>query len=262
MTKHTGLSQLADVAHESADEKFYPIKKRGGRRYLNPNRHAIAWLEKETADDTRIGELIDVYAGGQWTGSQWILARGWSTARQNGQYVRPMYELFNLEASSSNMRDYANPCPACLDFSRSWACEEHPEIPWDDEKKQWDRPPADPYTPPLPSPGFTVRQADQEEYRRQAALYFQAPSAAYGFEVTLPEISAEERMAAEWEQQHGIPLADVLARVNQAHDELRRSFFRNATLEVNGETVDGNLSFSFEVERGDDDPRFWGVSPA
>lgn len=221
MTEHTGLSQLADAFHEAAAEKFYPIKKRGGRRYLNPNRHAIAWLEKETADAARIVEIIDVYADGLWTGTRWTVAHGWFAAKRNGNYVRPMYELFDLECSSSSMRVYTNPCPACLDLSRSWACEEHSEIPWDDEKKQRDQPPADPYA----TVRAAVSGATQEAYRRQ------------------------------WEWLPGSPLADAVRQIPddlapRIQDRLDWYRARNVPMEVNGETVDGILSFSFEAEGG------------
>lgn len=335
--KHAGLSRLAEAA---SPVEYYPVKRRGQKRRLVPNWDAINWLERETEGDT---EISDVSPLGDGMNRQ--LALGWYGAKRQGMYPRRMFDIFELEASSSNTISYPKPCPDCLDFSRTWACTEHPEIAWDTKRRVWVRPgtpiwyelhpedrPAEPepqptayidtgarppgatglydrmiemFGQPLPSPGFTVRQADQEAYRRQAALYFQAgpsdpnagrPGYHYhfptdrwvpdtddalgdfraggevgagffrGVEVSLPEVSADERLAAEWERQNGIPLADVLRQLDRVPDELapRRSILDalpdisvtltgTFTLEITSDTTEASArSVRIEVERDGD----------
>lgn len=309
--KHAGLSRLAEAA---SPVEYYPVKRRGQKRRLVPNWDAINWLERETEDDTEICNEAPLDFG-----MTRIIALGWYGAKRSGHYPRRMFDIFELEASSSSAVAYPKPCPDCLDFSRTWACTEHPEIPWDTERRVWVRPgtpiwyelhpedrPAEPepqptaYTDmgtdglrlpeglydrmiemfgqPLPSSGFTVRQADQEAYRRQAALYFRAGGergAGFfrGREVSFDEVSADERLAAEWERQNGIPLADAVRAMGDGVNPFdlgptRRTYIDRLlgdlpdasitltgtfTLEITSDTTEASArSVRIEVERDGD----------
>lgn len=287
--KHAGLSRLAEAA---SPVEYYPVKRRGQRRRLTPNWDAINWLERETETDCEISDEAPLDFG-----MTRIIALGWFSAKRRGMHPRRMFDIFGLEASSSSTVAYPKPCPDCLDFSRTWACTEHPEIPWDTERRVWVRPgtpiwyelhpedrPAEPepqptayvdtganglydrliemFGQPLPSSGFTVRQADQEAYRRQAAFYFRAGGEVgagffRGREVSFDEVSADERLAAEWERQNGIPLADVLRRLPD-EPAPRRSILASLyercattfTLEITSDTTEASVRI--EVERDGD----------
>ena len=339
--KSAGLSRLADVSNEQALTFHYPVKKRGEKRRLRPNLDAIRYLEIEAETDTEIESVNQLGNTEEWAEMYGVRALGWYSAKRAGHYPRRMFDVFALETSSSNSVSYT-PCAACDDFSRSWACADHPEVKWDTARRCWVRPgtpvwyelhPEDrPPTPaeeivqpqgmqpptglydrmiemfagPLPSPGFTVRQADQEAYRRQAALYsaelridpnqgrpgyhYHFPTDRWvpdtddalgdfrdggevgagffqGRPVTVNEVSADERMAAEWERQNGIPLAEALRQIDRIPDELmgptRRDFLGalpdfsvtltgTFTLEITGDTTEDSAStFRIEVERND-----------
>lgn len=312
--KNAGLSHLADV---DSPIEHYPVKRKGQPRRLDPNQDAIDWLERETATDTEIHSVTPLDFQ-----MQSIRALGWYSAKRAGHYPRRMFDVFQLDESSTNPVSYPSPCPDCLDFSRTWACTEHPEITWDTKRHCWIRhvngdrttcectscherreraaerssgytdglqPPEGLYDrmsgQPLPSPGFTVRQADQEAYRGWAAFYSQAgPSdpnagrAGYhyhfptdrwvpdtdddfraggevgagffrGAEVSLPEVSADERLAAEWE-----PRCTGRASCNCVSCRILRytSALPDATLTLEI-TSDTASVVRIEVERNDDD---------
>lgn len=207
--KDAGLSRLADVSNEQALTFHYPVKRRGEKRRLRPNLEAIRYLEVSSETDTEITDVQVLGTSEEWAEMNGVRALGWYGAKRSGHYPRRMFDVFELEASSSNTVAYPKPCPDCLDFSRTWACAEHPEIAWDTKRRVWVRhvngdrttcqctpcherreraaerssgytdmgtdglrPPQglyerliEMYGQPLPSPGFTVRQADQEAYR-------------------------------------------------------------------------------------------------
>jgi len=76
-------------------------------------------------------------------GLRYTVARGATsgapTARRANNYVRPMIQVINNGASSSGPQPGTS-CGACGDFSRTWACAEHPELNWDSKRRYWDRP--------------------------------------------------------------------------------------------------------------------------
>lgn len=89
--------------------------------------------------------------------------------------------------------------------------------------------------------------------------------AVRGRDVTYSEVSADERLATEWERQNGIGLAEVLSQIDRVPDRLlgptrERWLDRieglpsgsieitNATIEVNGETLQGVQSFTIHIQ--------------
>lgn len=344
--KYAGLSRLAEAA---SPIEYYPVKRRGQKRRLLPNWDAINWLERETEGDTEISDVQVLGTSEEWAEMNGVRALGWYGAKRRNMYPRRMFDIFRLEASSTGLVTYT-PCEACDDFSRTWACTEHPEIAWDTRRRVWVRPgtpiwyelhpedrPAEPepqptdyfdtgarppggsglydrmiemFGQPLPSPGFTVRQADAEAYQRQAALYFQAGSSdpnqgrpgyhydfatdrwvpdtsddfrargevgagffRRGVEVSLPEVSADERLAAEWERQNGISLADAVRAMGDGVNPFdlgptRRTYIDRLlgdlpdasitltgtfTLEITSDTTEASArSVRIEVERDGD----------
>jgi hypothetical protein len=114
-----------------ADEPYYPVKRRGDRRRLIPNQPGIEWLESEENDfddadiefsqqDPLNDELVFTFAYGRSTKS----------------YARPMFQALSVEAYSSFRNIAGTACP-CGDFSRSWNCEEHGELPYDYDTGRW-----------------------------------------------------------------------------------------------------------------------------
>lgn len=103
----------------ASDTGHYPVRKRGQKRTLNPNRDAIRWLENETLDDTEISQVYPLGAGLECVRAQgFVKARVWGCPRR-------MFDVFALEASST-MPVSRTACEACDNFSRTWACTEHP----------------------------------------------------------------------------------------------------------------------------------------
>lgn len=118
MSKHSGLSQLADAAFA-----HYPVRRKGERRRLNPNTDGIKWLEGEAfLEATRIVEF-DVAVDGL----QSYLTSGWHAAKRGGNYVRPMFQVFGMEVSSSATMAYT-PCPDCDNWARTSKCETHHDL--------------------------------------------------------------------------------------------------------------------------------------
>ena len=332
--KNAGLSRLAEAA---SPIEYYPVRRRGQKRRLTPNWDAIRWLEEDTEGATEISDVAPLGAENTpWHSINNVRALGYYSAKRTGHYPRRMFDVFDLEVSSSNMISYADPCPGCQDFSRSWACIEHPEVAWNTKRRVWERHIEDrtrcsctPCTERREraaeaSSGYTDMGTDglrppqglydrliemfggplpQEAYQRQAAMYFTAPrdpnqgrpgyhyhfptdrwvpdtddalgdfrdggEVGAGFfqgrPVTVNEVSADERMAAEWERQNGIPLADVLRQIDRVPPELgptRRTFLGalpnftmtltgTFTLEIDGETIQGAGPVAIEVEPTD-----------
>jgi hypothetical protein len=162
--KHGGLSHLADTAATLQGEDHYPVKRRGQKRRLNPNWTAIAWLEANQITETELEELPE-YGRDVRDGVYSVRALGWFTAKRNGHYARPIFQLLPVDASSSNQINYADPCPACLDFSRSWACEEHHELEYD-RRHGWLRPGRDEVVIHAPEEADPVVQRLADTVRR------------------------------------------------------------------------------------------------
>lgn len=122
MSKHSGLSHLADVAREMISPAFahYPVKRKGERRRLNPNWEGIQWLEGEDFLDAT--ETVETSVS--WDGLQVHTAKGWYAARRSGNCARPMFQVFGLESSSSATMAYT-PCPDCDDWARTSQCRTH-----------------------------------------------------------------------------------------------------------------------------------------
>lgn len=59
-----------------------------------------------------------------------------AVGRGMSRYARPMFQVIPHDAFSGSCLSYT-PCPACDDWSRSWNCPDHHEIPWDAEKREW-----------------------------------------------------------------------------------------------------------------------------
>lgn len=128
MSKLSGLSRLADIAHReiTGGDGPYPVKKKGERRRLDPNWVAIAWLEAETLDATEIAYMADLEIVGM-PGMLTLMAAGKARALVGRtSQCRRMIDVLSLDHSSSNPTSY-HPCPDCDNFAVSWNCPEHPE---------------------------------------------------------------------------------------------------------------------------------------
>lgn len=138
MSKHSGLSRLADVAREvTGGDAFYPVKKRGERRRLNPNWVGIAWLEAESLADTEITHTAGLAP--DMPGLLTLMTAGEARAVIRGMHPRRMIDVFDLDQSSTLGVRYSSPCPACQNFAVSWKCDRHGELPWDEEKRRFVR---------------------------------------------------------------------------------------------------------------------------
>lgn len=125
MSKHSGLSQLADAATEMISPRLahYPVRRKGERRRLNPNTDGIKWLEGEAfLEATQIVEFDVAHDG-----LRSYLTSGWYAAKRGGNYARPMFQVFRMEASSSAQIPYT-PCPDCDNWARTSKCETHHDL--------------------------------------------------------------------------------------------------------------------------------------
>lgn len=272
--KNAGLSHLADVAREAYGvELYYPIKKRRQPRRLDPNWAGIEWLEQQSETDTEISEEYDA---GEYDGGETVFrvqrALGWNSARRMGMYPWPMFQCFPAVSFKASMFRYLDPCPDCDDWSRTSKCEVHHDrdgvagLKMGHERRNRRIVDATPperrlamadyfrqvvdnsearYTPNDGRRYFT--QADQDvERRRQARLYTQAPCTCSmctgrtqdpnegrpGYHYNL----ASDR----WERDTNDALGDFRAGGSIT--------INNATIEVNGETVQGIQSFTIHIE--------------
>lgn len=175
---------------------------------------------------------------------------------QNG-YARPMLQLICDGRGISGPDGTA--CQ-CGDFSRTWNCPDHGEIPWDAKKRRWIRPHDAlgdwieqlqniAYTAPeMPGPPTGRWNLGDPNWGRSGYHYNVAadrwvanvPGTAMsvrGETVTYPEVSAVERMAAEWERQNGVHLTEAVQRI------------ATQTITVSGYFGEG--TFTYEIEAPD-----------
>lgn len=236
MSKHSGLSQLADTAREmmqpnKPSARHYPVKKRQEKRVLNPNWLGIAHLEAEALGDT---EIISEYPYGEYIDDDLMLgpefvhlrASGFYQAKRDGMYPRPMFQVFDLEISSSSQISYADPCPACDDWSRTARCEEH-----------HDRDGA---------AGLKLGRQRREERNRR--LDPAADSLRYAMPDYRDVHSYDTQI--DWEAIDRVPqeLLDRIGRLPNFTLTVEGTFEPGAFLEVTGETEQGTGSFAIEVE--------------
>jgi hypothetical protein len=122
---NSGLGQLADAFQEvTRGEPYYPVKKRGQARRLNPNWTAIAWLEAETLGRTKIIAVSTPYDGLRRVtthGAAGIISRTTPGVRHS----RPMFEIRNDRPGSNATSYYRDPCPNCSDLAYTRTCPEH-----------------------------------------------------------------------------------------------------------------------------------------
>jgi hypothetical protein len=54
-------------------------------------------------------------------------------------YARPIIQIMNDNgaALTTTTTTYRRPCPHCYDFSRTWKCPDHHELPWNTETGTW-----------------------------------------------------------------------------------------------------------------------------
>jgi hypothetical protein len=131
MSKHTGLSQLADTAQELLGIDYYPVRKRGLPRQLHPNRDAIAWLEETTRALTEIVDRDPAYGeDDEEPEFIYLLSEGYhqaATRRMAGpSAIRPMIQLHRATHTGYVNRE-AKPCPACDNWAYTAQCTEHPD---------------------------------------------------------------------------------------------------------------------------------------
>ena len=119
---------LADVA---SDEDYYPVRRRGEKRRLNPNRDAIEWLENDTLDLTDAGHrylmtdlgfrlnIVDATPGDDCV----LVTRAYGSHLAT-HHKRPMFECFDINASKA--LTYRDPCPECDNLAYSFqGCQRH-----------------------------------------------------------------------------------------------------------------------------------------
>lgn len=119
------LSQLADIARELTQPRnaHYPIKRRGEKRKLHPNRAGIEWLEgKAFKSDTEIvyTETLGV--------PEDCLKATYASGQSQKLHSRPMFQVLDGSAFSGLPVRRAQGCASCDDFARSWSCEEHQAV--------------------------------------------------------------------------------------------------------------------------------------
>jgi len=106
-----------------ADEAFdcYPVKRRGERRRLNPNREGIAWLEEQSETDTEISVTYGM-------GDDFLVHRalGYHSARRRDMYPWPMFQTFS--GFKANMLPCLDPCPHCDNWARTSRCTSHHDL--------------------------------------------------------------------------------------------------------------------------------------
>jgi len=115
-------------AYPSPEEFCYPVKRRGERRRLNPNRDGIAWLEEQSETDTEIsmtyptGEILRSEDGETYSDFLVHRALGYYSARQRDMYPWPMFQVH--AGFKASMLSYS-PCPGCDDWARTSRCTSH-----------------------------------------------------------------------------------------------------------------------------------------
>lgn len=146
---------------------YYPVKRKGERRRLRPNPGAIRYLEDATETDTEIESVERLGDQEEWAQMNGVRALGWYNAKRAGHYPRRMFDVFALETSSTYPVSYSKPCPACQDFSRTWACTEHYELP---RRRQLPGRVQRPGSEVRPTAYCSPEPAPVDSYRRIAAL--------------------------------------------------------------------------------------------
>lgn len=112
---------LSDVA---SDEDHYPVRRRGEKRRLNPNRAGIAWLDGQAAVQSvpTIAQWCyddkSTWWQGITAGEPWI--KVWrATGFRGGNTPRPMLQAFRVDKIGRGMRSNGTCCPDCYDFAYS-----------------------------------------------------------------------------------------------------------------------------------------------
>jgi hypothetical protein len=105
----------------------YPVKRRGDRRRLNPNRDGIAWLEEQSETDTEISTTYPMGAiaytpEGEVYEFAVHRALGYYSARRRDMYPWPMFQVHAGFKASMLVFDS---CPDCDDWSRTSRCTSH-----------------------------------------------------------------------------------------------------------------------------------------
>lgn len=117
--KDDAVSRLLDEAFPA---EHYPVKRKGERRRLNPNRAGIQHLEEMNPQLTDVHDTQDLGEGIRYTFSY-----GWYGARNKGMYPGPMFNILPLGQSSSHLTAGHN-CPDCGNWARTARCETHYEL--------------------------------------------------------------------------------------------------------------------------------------
>lgn len=127
MIKNSGLGQLAEAA---AGEEFYPVRRRGEKRRLNPNRAAIEWLEADTFSMTdEYSRFLMTDTGGRYGAGRGeidgtVLVTKAFGATLGSHHSRPMFECF--DHAMVNGLTSESPCGNCDNYAYSWAgCPDH-----------------------------------------------------------------------------------------------------------------------------------------
>lgn len=158
----------------------------------------------------------------------------------SGVYRRPMFQVLNDVPGAGTLSGALGVSCACGDFSRSWNCSEHGEVPWDWEKRQFVTPGTS--TRPRPTPAGTSTRPGEEiplTLAGQVVRYVPGcpcPMCDPGAPVALARRPGHRRLMG-------------LDRINA--DDVRRALEDASTFSITVEGVFDEGVFSYEMERDD-----------
>lgn len=200
----------------------------------------------------------------QADGLKYTFARGFSASgvagtRNVSNYARPMIQPIDDGAFSGSAVP-GTTCGPCGDFSRSWACAEHPQIDWDTERRQWKRPCTGDRSRCGCDPCHERRERAAERssgYVSMGTDGLRPPERIYdqlverfGAERMIQRYIATDGLIPQREAERRRALVDTLPSFSitfEAHTDPRH-------LEISGETVQAPAStIRIEVESDDDD---------
>ena len=98
----------------------------------------VAAIEEHLDQDAQTEIMYTEPMGGAGFELTRSRARGANTGRL---HTRPIFQIIGDQAGNGrNLGRTPAPCAACYDFSRTWNCPDHAEVPWNPEKYDWDTP--------------------------------------------------------------------------------------------------------------------------
>lgn len=169
--------------------------------------------------NTDIRDELECNPDSDMAGLKVTFARGGS-----GLYRRPMFQVLNDVPGAGTLSGALGVSCACGDFSRSWNCSEHGEVPWDWEKRQFVTPGTS--TRPRPTPAGTSTRPDHRPDHGGTQVWVVSDSS----------LALARRLVG-------------LDRINA--DDVRRALEDASTFSITVEGVFDEGVFSYEMERDD-----------